>query len=86
MDGMRKITIAGGPLKGKTVEVSHNAEAFTTHAGDGHYEVTDNGARWHGRPAEVEKPKRTTKASRAKAAKPVDVPAVGDAPTESLAD
>lgn len=86
MDSMRKIAIGGGPLKGTTVEVHVNAETFTTPAGDGHYEVTEAGARWHGRkPAESEpSPKATRKPARKAAAKP-QAPAPADAPTESLA-
>lgn len=86
MDSIRKIAIGGGPLKGTTVEVHVNAETFTTPAGDGHYEVTEAGARWHGRkPAEPEpstKPAR--KPARKTAAKP-QVPAPADAPVEQPA-
>lgn len=85
MDSMRKIAIGGGPLKGTTVEVHVNAETFTTPAGDGHYEVTESGAKWHGRPAATEKPKPTSKARTPKATKTVEPPAPADAPTESLA-
>lgn len=86
MDGMRKITIGGGPLKGKTVEVAAGTETFTTHAGDGHYEVTETGARWHGRPAATEKPAPTAKRRKPKAPETVETTAPADAPTESLAD
>lgn len=47
MNGMRKIKLTSGPLKGKTMEVPLTAESFTTPAAAGHYELTDKGATWH---------------------------------------
>lgn len=87
MDGMRSIELTDGPLKGKTVEVHVNHTTFTTHAGNGHYEVTKDGATWHRKHA----PKAATEQPAAKPArkrapktatpKP-QAPAPEDAPTE----
>ncbi|EQM83411.1 hypothetical protein [Microbacterium maritypicum] len=74
MDSMRKIAITDGPLKGKTVEVHVNESTFTTHAGNGHYEVTKDGASWHRKQAatstETAAPKAPRKPVRKPAAKP----------------
>lgn len=74
MDSMRKIAITDGPLKGKTVEVHVNESTFTTHAGNGHYEVTKDGAMWHRKQAapstETAAPKAPRKPARKAAAKP----------------
>lgn len=88
MDSMRKITITDGPLKGKTVDVQVNETTFTTHAGNGHYEATTDGATWHRKhtaTATTEKPAAKParkRAPKAQAPKP-QPPAPADAPVES---
>lgn len=88
MDSMRKIAVTDGPLKGKTVEVHVNESTFTTHAGNGHYEVTKDGATWHRThtvTTTTEKPaaklvrKRTPKPTAPKLTAPAPV----DAPIEA---
>ncbi|TCJ28751.1 hypothetical protein E0W80_04425 [Microbacterium sp. PI-1] len=85
MDSMRKIAITDGPLKGKTVEVHVNESTFTTHAGNGHYEVTKDGATWHRKqPApstEDAAPKAPRKPARKAPAKPA-APTSADASVE----
>lgn len=82
MDSMRKIAITDGPLKGKTVEVHVNESTFTTHAGNGHYEVTGDGATWHRKQAatstDATSPKTPRKPARkapVSTAAPVEQPA-----------
>lgn len=83
MDSMRKITMTDGPLKGKTVEVQANTERFTTHAGNGHYEVTKDGATWHRKhTAKVSTEKAAAQAERTRAPKPQKA-ALAPAPVES---
>lgn len=85
MDSMRKVAITDGPLKGKTVEVHVNESTFTTHAGNGHYEVTKDGATWRRRQAttstETAAPKTPRKPARKTAAK-----LQASAPTDASAD
>lgn len=86
MDSMRKITITDGPLKGKTVEVQTNTERFTTHAGNGHYEVTKDGAKWHRKhtaKASTEKAQEPTRKRVSKTAPNPEQPAPADAPVET---
>ncbi len=42
----RKVKLTDGPLKGTTVLVHVTQQTFTTHAGAGHYELTEKGAKW----------------------------------------
>lgn len=88
MDSMRKIAITDGPLKGKTVEVHVNESTFTTHAGNGHYEVTKEGATWQRKQAatgtETAAPKAPGKPARKAAVKP-SAPTSVAAPVEQPA-
>ena len=88
MDSMRKIAITDGPLKGKTVEVHVNESTFTTHAGNGHYEVTKDGATWHRKQAATSSEAAAPKAPRKPARKaPTNITATGAtaAPVEQSA-